>query len=80
MPQYRAYIIGNDGHVSRRVELLCPNDTTAKHRAKQLVEGHDVELWQLDDLVAVFRHEPHRPIKRPHPVREIHGHETSLAS
>jgi hypothetical protein len=22
------------------------------------VEGHDVELWQLDDLVAVFRHEP----------------------
>ena len=32
MPQYRAYIIGKDGRISSRVELLCPNDAIAKER------------------------------------------------
>jgi hypothetical protein len=46
MPQYRAYIIGKDGRISSRVELLCPNDAIAKERAGQLVDDHAVELWQ----------------------------------
>jgi hypothetical protein len=33
-----------------------PDDDTAKEQAKQLVDGHDVELWQLGRKVATFKH------------------------
>ena len=42
--EYRAFIIGRDGHVVYRVDLLCSKD--ARQRAKQLVNGHAVELWE----------------------------------
>jgi hypothetical protein len=58
MPEYRAYIIGGDGHFIRVVELLCPDDDTAKEYAKQLVDGHDVELWQGDRHIAKFNSKP----------------------
>jgi hypothetical protein len=44
MAEYRAYIIGQDGQFLRAIELVCPDDDTAKEYAKQLVSGHDVEL------------------------------------
>jgi hypothetical protein len=56
MQEYRAYIMGPDGHVQRRVDLRCKDENTAKERAKQLVDGHDVELWQLDRQIAKFKH------------------------
>ena len=55
--EYRAYLIGPDGHIQRRVDMLCADDNAAKERAKQLVDGHDVELWQLDRQIATFKHE-----------------------
>jgi hypothetical protein len=58
MAEYRAYIIGVDGHFIRAVELVCPDDETAKEYAKQLVDGHDVELWQLDRQIAKFPRQP----------------------
>ncbi len=58
MAEYRAFIIGVDGHFIRAVELVCPDDETAKEYAKQLVDGHDVELWQLDRQIAKFLKEP----------------------
>jgi hypothetical protein len=30
---------------------------TQKKRAKQFVEGHDVELWHRDQRIAIFKHE-----------------------
>jgi hypothetical protein len=48
MQDYRAYIIGRDGHVQRRVDIQCVDVTEAVRLAKQLVDGHDVELWQSD--------------------------------
>jgi hypothetical protein len=54
MPEYRVYIIGSDGHFRQAVHLNCPDDETAKHEAKQLVDGHDVELWQYARKVATF--------------------------
>jgi hypothetical protein len=45
---YRAYLIGPDGHIQSRVDLVCEHEEAAKERAKQLVDGRDVELWQLD--------------------------------
>jgi hypothetical protein len=45
MGEYRAYVIGADGHIQLRVDLVVPDETTARKRAKQLVNGHAVELW-----------------------------------
>jgi hypothetical protein len=36
-------------------ELECADDTEAKERAKQLVDGHDIELWQRDRKITVFK-------------------------
>ena len=58
MDHYRAYIMGHDGHILRPVELVCENDEAAKEQARKLVDGHDVELWQLDRKISVFLHGP----------------------
>jgi hypothetical protein len=55
MADYRAYIIGQDGHFVRAIQLVCPDDDTAKEYTKQLVNGHDVELWQGDRKIEVFK-------------------------
>jgi hypothetical protein len=52
--EYRAYLIGPDGHIQTRVELVCEHDEAAKERAKQLLGVHDVELWQVDRKIATF--------------------------
>jgi len=56
MQGYRAYIVGPDGHVQHRVDLHCQDDVEAIEQAKKLVDGHDVELWQLDRKIETFRH------------------------
>jgi hypothetical protein len=55
---YRAFILGPDGHVIDRHDMFCANDDeAAKTRTKQLVNGHDVELWHHDRKLADFKHE-----------------------
>jgi len=57
MPNYRAYIVGIDGQFNSIItEFLHnhPDDTTAIEAAKQLVGGHDIELWDRDRLVGRF--------------------------
>jgi hypothetical protein len=54
LQDYYAYLIGPDGHIVRRIHLACEDDGAAQKRAKQLVDGHDVELWQLDRMIATF--------------------------
>ncbi len=56
MSEYRAYIIGTDGHFLRAIELVCRDEESAKEYAKQLVDGHDVELWQGDRKISAFNH------------------------
>ena len=55
MQEYSAYIIGPDGHIRNRVDLVCDNEAHAKERAKALVDGSDVELWQLDKLTERYK-------------------------
>jgi hypothetical protein len=43
--EYRAYTVGNDGHFIGYEAFVCANDTEATEKAKRLVDGHDVELW-----------------------------------
>jgi hypothetical protein len=38
--------------------LICKDDEAAKTQAKQLVDGHDIELWQRDRKLATFKHKP----------------------
>jgi hypothetical protein len=59
MQDYRAYLIGSDGHIIHRIDLLdCADDEAAKECAKQLVDGHDIELWQLGRKIATFSRNP----------------------
>jgi hypothetical protein len=58
MPEYRAYLIGSDGHITDFKHLVCSDDASAIKQAEALADGHDVELWQLDRLVAKFEHKP----------------------
>ncbi|WP_049810431.1 hypothetical protein [Bradyrhizobium japonicum] len=52
---YHAYLIGSDGHFQQRIDLLCDADEAAKEQAEQLVDGHDVELWQLNRRICEFK-------------------------
>ena len=54
--EYHAYLLEPDGHILRRFDPVCDDDDAAKVRAKQLVDGHDVELWQRDQKIATFKH------------------------
>ena len=55
MGEYRAYLLKEDGHITQRFDLVCPDDEAAKVRAKQLVDGHDVELWECARRIATFK-------------------------
>lgn len=46
MQEYRAFLVGPDGHVVSRIDLLCIDEQDARERARRLAEGHAVELWE----------------------------------
>lgn len=54
MQEYRSFILGPDGRVKGSVDLLCENEGQALKAGKQLVDGHDVELWQRDRIIETF--------------------------
>ena len=51
MTDYRAYVVGRDGHFISYEAFERPSDDEAVARAKQLVDGYDVELWSGDRFV-----------------------------
>jgi hypothetical protein len=51
MPDCRAYILRPDGHIQYRVDLSCRDEAHARDRAKALVDGLDVELWEGDRMI-----------------------------
>jgi hypothetical protein len=55
MNVYNAYLIDLDGHIVMRIDLACADDEAAKERAKHLVDGHPVELWDGTRKIAEFR-------------------------
>lgn len=44
MQEYRAYLVSSAGNILHRVDFVCRDDEAAKERAKQIVDGYDVEL------------------------------------
>jgi len=53
--EYRVFVIGPDGYVRDRYDLSCADEVEARERAEQLVDGHDVELWQRDRKIETYR-------------------------
>ena len=52
---YSAYLVGRDGHIVNRVDLMVGDDEAARERARQLVDRDPVELWDGDRKIAEFR-------------------------
>ena len=51
MPTYRAYLIDDDNRVASYRAIKAATDEEALEAAKQLVDGHDVEVWLLDRAI-----------------------------
>jgi hypothetical protein len=56
MQEYRAFVIGLDGHVMLRRDFTAVDDEAAKGHARQYVDGHDVEVWQRNRRIAIIPH------------------------
>jgi hypothetical protein len=58
MQHYRVYVIGQDGHFIKSIDLSCEDDNAAIAATKPLIDGHDLELWQRDRRIARFDSKP----------------------
>src|SRR5215470_6524235 len=54
MEDYKAYLLGPDGHITGRVDLVCVDEDTAKERAQQLALDCIVELYRGAQKIAEF--------------------------
>ena len=53
MPEYRFYAIEPNGHVSGPPAARdLPDDSEALKEARQMVNGHDIEVWQGSRILA----------------------------
>ena len=57
MPEYRAYIVGSDGHFRDAIAMNCDSDEAASKRADNLAKAEtvEIELWQEARKVATFK-------------------------
>ncbi|RTE87886.1 hypothetical protein D6B98_39375 [Bradyrhizobium sp. LVM 105] len=53
--RYRVFVVDSRRRVICAAKLDCIDEQTARCRAEQMCGEHDVELWEGDRLVAVFR-------------------------
>jgi hypothetical protein len=58
MADYRAYIVGEDGHFLDCEARTCRDDRAAVEWAKQLVSNRVIELWCGERFVANFEPNP----------------------
>jgi len=58
MPDYRAYVIGEDGRIQSAQPLACDDDEAAIADARQLVDKYNIELRQGARKVTMLPHKP----------------------
>jgi len=47
MPEYRIFTLTSDDHIKGAPALVvCKNDSAALQRAKKMLDGHNLEVWQ----------------------------------
>ena len=52
MQEYRAYLLGIDGHIRERMELESETDQDAVAKARQHFNGGAIKVWQGVRVVA----------------------------
>jgi hypothetical protein len=76
MPEYRAYMVGPDGHFVGYEPFICADDAEAIERATRLAKQYPVELWCGPKLVisipklttGTVTHEVHKGCMVPKPA------------
>jgi hypothetical protein len=53
--RYRVFVMDSSRRVICAAKLDCIDEQAARCRAEQMCGEHDIELWEGDRLVAVFR-------------------------
>jgi hypothetical protein len=53
--RYKAFVVDSSRQVICVAKLDCIDEQAARRRAEQMYGEHDVELWEGDRFVAVFR-------------------------
>ena len=64
MNEYRAFTMGHDGQTGiskARAAFVCVSDEDATVWAKQLMDGHDIELWSGERFVIRLHHREKEP-------------------
>lgn len=56
--EYRAFIVGDDGHFIGFEPIICRDDEEAIVKAQSFLDGHDIELWTGPRLVTRLKHQP----------------------
>src|SRR5882757_4514607 len=51
MAEYRAFVMGEDGHIRSSRAFVCDDDADATVWAKQLLDANDIELWSGERFV-----------------------------
>ncbi len=52
MAEYRVYEIGDGDHIVKATPMVCGDDNEAIIKARELAEGHVVEVWNKARFVA----------------------------
>jgi hypothetical protein len=58
VPEYRAYIVGQDGHFRGFEGFACRDDADAVAKAERLIDGHDIELWSGERFIVRLSPKP----------------------
>ena len=53
--RYKVFVVDASRQVICAAKLDCIDEQAARRRAEQMHDEHDVELWEGNRLVAVFR-------------------------
>jgi hypothetical protein len=61
MQTYRAFILGDDGHIRKAIVLDATQDDDAIEQSKALLNGADVELWCGERVVVRLFHKDWTP-------------------
>jgi hypothetical protein len=58
MPEYRIYTIGHvdDQFIAVR-SIECPDDNEAIRQAKEMLDAHSLEVWELERFVIRLDHQ-----------------------
>jgi hypothetical protein len=57
MPHYRVFFIDRTCRISRPPEVIeCADDQEATGKARQFIDGLDIDVWQENRVIATYPH------------------------